>query len=227
MYHYSSPGTGGFIMSITILIADDHPVTRKGLAMLLSQKDNLSVVAETEDGPSTLMMTEQLLPDIIIMDISMPGLNGVQLTKIIKERFPQIGIIGLSIYTHMHYILEMLKAGALGYLTKSCDEDEIIKAIYSVKRGKYYLMPEIATIIAGDLVKVMIKHNTQGKELSPREIEILRLLAKGKTVNEISKLLLISQKTVESHRVNISSKLGLKTIAELARYAERTGLICE
>lgn len=214
-------------MTVKIIIVDDHPVTRKGLARLLADKNDLEVVAETEDGPSTLAAAEALRPDIVIMDISLPGMNGIEATRAIKEAWPWMAVIALSIYTHKHYILGMLKAGALSYLPKSCDEEEIIKAVHSVRRGEYYLLPEITSLIADDLVEVTGKRKTRtaAKELSPREIEILVPLAQGKTINQIARSLHISQKTVETHRINISGKLGLKSIAELARYAERTGLI--
>ena len=214
-------------MPIRIIIADDHPVTRKGLSVLLSQNPDISIVAETEDGPSTLEAADRLKPNIIIMDISMPGMNGVHATRLLKEKHPQIAVIGLSIHIHKHYILEMLKAGALSYLPKSCDEEEIVRAVHSVIKGKYYLPPEITDAIAADLIDAATRRNQSKNELSARETDILKLLAKGLTITEISVELKISPKTVESHRANISNKLGIKSIAELARYAEREGIVAD
>lgn len=212
-------------MKTSVIIADDHPLTRKGLFTYLSQIEDISVVAETEDSASTIAMTEKLIPDVIIMDISLPGINGIEITKLIKKQFPQISIIGLSMYVHKHYILEMLKAGALSYLSKSCNEKEVLKAIRYAKNFKYYLPSEIIDIIGEDFIYYNTNNNLTKAMLSSREIEVLNLLSQGNTAYEISIALGISARTVESHRTNISNKTGFKTIAELARYAERSGLL--
>lgn len=212
-------------MTIKIIVADDHPITRKGLCSVLSAEPDIEIIAETGDGLCTVDKTVSMKPDIVIMDISMPEMDGIEATRKILGSCPDIIILGLSIYTNRHYVLEMLKAGAKGYLPKDCDEEEVIKAIHYVLTGKIYLSTEIASEIATDYVDISTRKNRETGELSPRETEILKFIAAGKTSKEMASCLHISQKTVEAHRARIMDKLKLYSIAELARYAEREKLI--
>ena len=212
-------------MTIKVIVADDHPITRKGLCSVLSAEPDIEIVAETGDGLSTVDKAVNLKPNIVIMDISMPEIDGIEATRKITQTCPDIIIIGLSIYTNRHYVLEILKAGAKGYLPKDCDEEEVIRAIHYVLTDRIYLSTEIASEMAIDYVKLSSGKNKDIGELSPRETEILRFIAAGKTSREMATCLHISQKTVEGHRARIMDKLRLYSIAELARYAERAGLI--
>lgn len=212
-------------MTIKIIVADDHPITRKGLCSVLSAEPDMEIIAETGDGQNTIDKAITMKPDIVIMDISMPEVDGIEATRKILSSCPDVIVLGLSIYTNRHYVLEMLKAGAKGYLPKDCDEEEVIKAIHYVLTGKIYLSTEIASEIATDYVEISSGRNREPGELSPREMQILKFIAEGKTSKEMASSLHISQKTVEAHRSRIMDKLKLYSIAELARYAERAKLI--
>lgn len=215
-------------MSIRIIIADDHPVTRKGLSSVLSEEEDLVIIGETGDGLSTIREADNLDPDVIIMDISLPDIDGIEVTRRIKEKSPHIRIIALSIHSTKHYVIEMLKAGASGYLRKECDVKEVVKAIHFVQQDEIYLSPETSSAIARDYLSIVGKKGSSEKELlSPREYEVLKHVAKGKTTKEIADKLHISRKTVETHRTRIMQKLDIHSTAELALYALKKGLIMD
>lgn len=215
-------------MTVRIIVADDHPVTRKGLSSVLENIDNFQIVAETGDGLSTVKAALLHKPDVIIMDISMPNMNGLEATRSIHEKNKQIKIIALSIHSNKHYVREMFAAGATGYLLKNCDIDEVIKAINVVCDGDMYLCTALTSMVIEDYV--IQSSGTHASftilnTLTSREKEILILLARGFATKETASQLAISRKTVETHKARIMEKLGLYSVAELARFAEREGLL--
>ena len=213
-------------MGIKILIVDDHGILREGLRLLFESQPDFQVVAEAESGRSALELTKKHLPEVVIMDVSMPGLNGIEATKLICNAHPSIKVIGLSVHINKQYILGMLKAGASGYLLKSCSWDEIVKAIRAVMQNRIYLSEGIDDILIKDYMELLSKEdNSAYSVLSDRECEVLQLLAEGKTCKEIAFTLNLSSKTVDVFRFKIMKKLGLNSIAELTKYAIREGII--
>jgi two-component system response regulator NreC len=212
-------------MAIKVLIADDHQIMREGLRSMLEQEHDIKVVGEAEDGRATLNLARELTPDIIIMDVGMPDLNGIEATRQITAEIPGIKIVALSMHDDRRFVLNMLKAGASGYMLKDCAFKDLAKAIRVVMTNKTYLSSEVADIV----VKDYLASNSQGESsafqlLSPREREVLQLIAEGKTSALIAQNLHISVKTVETHRQQIMVKLKIKSIAELTKYAIREGL---
>lgn len=211
---------------IRVLIADDHTIVRSGLRLLLEAEPGFQVVDEALDGYQTLALAEELQPDIILMDISMPGLDGLEATRQIKARWPDIYILILTMHRSEEYFFEMLKAGASGYMLKAAETDELIHALHVVARGEIYLYPMMAQMLVGDYLR---KTNEQdiGPILSPREKEILYLLVEGFSNKEIAEKLVLSPSTVYTHRGNLMSKLGLSSRHELIQYARKNGLISD
>jgi two-component system response regulator NreC len=213
-------------MAIRILLADDHTLMRKGLRSLLEKIEDFEVVAEAQNGRNTVQLALKLEPDIVIMDISMPDLNGIDATLQITEKCPDIRIIALSIHSDRRFVTQMLKAGASGYLLKDCAFEELENAIRKACDGQMYLSPKVA----GTVVKDYVSHVSRGEAsvytlLSEREREVLQLLAEGQSTKEIAASLFVSIKTVETHRQNIMKKLGIYNIPDLVKYAIREGLI--
>jgi len=212
-------------MSTKVLIADDHQIVREGLRTMLEKEHDIKVVGEAEDGRMTLRLAWELVPDVIIMDVAMPDLNGIEATRQIIAELPTVKIIALSMHDDRRFVLNMLKAGAAGYMLKDCAFKDLAKAIRVVMANKTYLSHEIADIV----VKDYLANSSPGESsvfqlLSPREREVLQLIAEGKTSGQIADNLHISVKTVESHRQQIMIKLKIKTVAELTKYAIREGL---
>jgi DNA-binding NarL/FixJ family response regulator len=207
-----------------ILIADDHGIVRDGLKELIAKEPDMEVVGEAEDGDSALRLAKELSPDVIIMDIAMPGLNGIEATRQILKENPAIRIIALSMYSEKYFVTEMLKAGASGYVLKSYLFDEISKALHEAVAGKHYLSPRITDV----LVDEYVHHGGAGQAavdtLTDRERQVLQLIVQGKSTKEIALRLKISPKTADSNRRQIMNKLGIFTIAELTKYAIREGL---
>jgi DNA-binding NarL/FixJ family response regulator len=212
-------------MSIKVLIADDHQLMREGLRIMLEKEHDIQVLGEAEDGRMIERLARELQPDVIIMDVAMPDLNGIEATRQIVAEHPGIKIIALSMHDDRRFVLNMLKAGASGYLLKDCAFKDLAKAIRLVMNHKTYLSQEVAEIVVKDYlsspqtVEASVFHL-----LSPREREVLQLLAEGKTSAQIGDNLHISVKTVESHRQQIMVKLKIRTVAELTKYAIREGL---
>jgi DNA-binding NarL/FixJ family response regulator len=212
-------------MSIKIILADDHKIVRQGLRNLIEKQSGMKVVAEAEDGRTAVQLAGELLPDVVIMDIAMAGLNGIEATRQILGKTPNIKVIALSMHSDRRFVVEMLKAGASGYLLKDCAFEELATAIHAVMTGKVYLGPRLADLVVREYI-----HLFQKKEfsvftiLSPREREVLQLLAEGKPTREIASKLQVSVKTVETHRQQIVGKLDIHSIAELTKYAIREGL---
>jgi len=212
-------------MSIKVLIADDHQIMREGLRSLLEKEADIKVLGEAEDGRMIQRMARELKPDVIIMDVAMPDLNGIEATRQIIAELPAVKIIALSMHDDRRFVLNMLKAGAAGYMLKDCAFQELAKAIRVVMSHKTFLSPEVADIVVKDyLSTTKTTESSAFNLLSPREREVLQLIAEGKTSALIGESLHISVKTVETHRQQIMVKLKLRSVAELTKYAIREGL---
>jgi len=212
-------------VSIRIIIADDHQIVRQGLKVLLEKEPDMEVVGEAEDGPSTVKMAKQLAPHVILMDIKMPDLNGIEATRQILSDLPDVKIIALSMYPDQRFVTNMLRSGARGYILKDCAFEELIQAIRMVMADKTYLCPLITEVVVKDYVNLNPNPSQSSfAVLTAREREVLRLLTEGRRTSQIAKLLDISVKTVDTHRQQIIHKLGIRSLAELTKYAIREGL---
>lgn len=212
-------------MTIRVLIADDHTIMRAGLRSLLEKEDQIEVVAEAENGRRAVQLAVEHEPDVVVMDVSMPDLNGIEATSQVLESLPEAKVIALSMHTDKRFVMGMLRAGASGYLLKDCASQELANAIVSVASNKKYLSPDIAGVVIEDsLYGVQQEGETVSSLLSPREREVLQLIAEGWSTKQIAAHLYVSVKTVETHRRQIMKKLDLHNIAELTKYAIREGL---
>lgn len=212
-------------MSTTILLADDHAILRQGIHSLLDKQPDLTVVGEAENGRMALELAQELQPDVIVMDISMPNLNGIEATHQISKTLPDIKIIALSIHSNRRFVHDMLKAGASGYILKECMFDELALAIQTVIKGNRYLSPRVTGVVIDDYINHISKtSDSLLATLTHREREVLQLLSEGKSTKKIASELHISTKTVEASRRHIMIKLDLYSVAELTKYAVREGL---
>ena len=214
---------------IKVVLADDHRVVREGLAAILEPQKEIEIVGEARDGGEAVEKARQLLPDVIMMDVSMPGMSGVEATRIIKREMPHIGIIALTMYEDQHYIFDLVRAGATGYLIKDSDSTEIIAAIRAISKGESLIHPSVASKI---LAEFSLLSEGKGKkksgldhDLTEREITVLRLVAEGKTNKEIANVLDLSEKTVKNHVRNIFHKLHVYDRTQAAILAIRKGII--
>jgi DNA-binding NarL/FixJ family response regulator len=213
-------------MSIRVLLADDHRILRQGLRSLLGAHADFEIIAEADDGRTAVEMTERLNPQVVVMDIGMPDLNGIEATRQITTRCPAVRVVALSAYADRRLISEILKAGASGYLLKDAAFDELAEAIRTAAARKVYLSPRIAAELVDDYVRMSKDPGPSVFEsLSPREREVLQLIAEGHSTKEIARILKVSVKTVETHRRQLMNKLELFSVAELTRYAIREGLV--
>ena len=214
---------------IKVLIVDDHRVVREGLSAILKSKDNIQVLGEAQDGQEAVEKARSLLPDVILMDVSMPKMTGVEATRIIKREFPHIGIIALTMYEEQQYIFDLVRGGATGYLLKDSDSDQIVKAIQSVYRGDSLIHPAVASKILAEFSLMTQKKGKKSSwvehDLTEREITVLRLVADGKTNKEIANNLDLSEKTVKNNVRNIFHKLQVYDRTQAAILAIRKGLI--
>jgi DNA-binding NarL/FixJ family response regulator len=214
---------------IKVLIVDDHRVVREGLAAILKTKENIQVVGEAQDGQEAVEKTRTLMPDVILMDVSMPRMGGVESTRVVKREFPHIGIIALTMYEEQQYIFDLVRAGATGYLLKDSDSTQIVKAIQSVYRGESLIHPSVASKILAEFSLLAQKKGKKSSwvehDLTEREITVLRLVADGKTNKEIANALDLSEKTVKNHVRNIFHKLQVYDRTQAAILAIRKGLI--
>jgi DNA-binding NarL/FixJ family response regulator len=218
-------GVNGKGMQMKILIADDHGVVRQGLKVMIEAEDRMQVIGEASDGHEIVQLARQLSPDIILMDIAMPNLNGVEATRFILEENPNIRVIALSVHFDKRFVTEMLKAGASGYILKSCLFDEVLRAIQTVSVGDYYLSPKITDVVVDDYKYYMATANKSAEiRLTPRERQIIQLLTEGKSTKQIALQLHLSPKTVDSNRREIMNKLDISNVAELTKYAIREGI---
>jgi two-component system response regulator NreC len=212
-------------MAIRIVIADDHQILRQGLRTLLEKEPDMEVVAEAEDGRKTVALVKEVIPHVVIMDVNMPDLNGIEASRQILAEFPEVKIIALSMHADRRFVINMLKAGAQGYLLKDCAFEELAQAIRLVMANKTYLSPGVAEIVVKDYVQRLPGPSQSAfSVLTTREREVLQLMAEGKSTSQIAELLSISVKTVETHRQQIMHKLGIRSVAELTKYAIREGL---
>jgi two-component system, NarL family, response regulator NreC len=212
-------------MKTRILIADDHKIIREGLRALLEKQNDMEVIAEAEDGLSAVKAALKAIPDVVIMDIGMPGLNGIEATRQVVAGNRNIRVIALSMHTDRRFVLEMLEAGASGYLLKESAFEELAASIHTVMAGQPYLSPKVTDVVLKEYLHNVSKgESTVFKVLSGREREVLQLLAEGKGTKQIASLLNVSVKTVETHRQQIMEKLNIHSIAELTKYAIREGL---
>lgn len=212
-------------MKTRILIADDHKILRAGLCALLEKQPDMEVIGEADSGTRAVSLAKKKSPHLIIMDINMPDMNGIEATKRILSENDGIKVLALSMYADKGYVINMLKAGASGYLLKDCALEELANAIRAVMDNKTYLSPVLVDSILKDLIDLATKDDLSVYSiLTSREREVLQRLAEGRTTKEIAFDLGISIKTVETHRQQISAKLGMNSIAELTKYAIREGL---
>jgi two-component system response regulator NreC len=213
-------------MTIRVLIADDHKIMLAGLRSLLEKQADLEVVGEAENGRKAVQMAQEKKPDVVVMDVSMPDLNGIEAATQIKESLPETRVIALSMHSDKRFVMGMLRAGAAGYLLKDCASQELANAIAQVAAGKKYLSPEITGVVIDDFLQGGSSEEgaTVASALSAREREVLQLIAEGWSTKQIASHLYVSIKTIETHRRQIMKKLDLHSIADLTKYAIREGL---
>ena len=212
-------------MDIKILLADDHKITRDGLKALLENQDHLRVVGEAENGRQAVRLALDLEPDVIVMDINMPELNGIEATRQILAELPATKIIALSMYSDKRYVVGMLKAGVCGYLLKNCAFDELVAAISAVMKNQNYMSQKIAGTVMKDYASILESSDSSpASQLTVREREVLQLIAEGLKTKDIAARIHVSVKTVETHRQQIMRKLNAKSVAELTKIALREGL---
>jgi DNA-binding NarL/FixJ family response regulator len=209
---------------IRVLLAEDHTLVRAGFQALLRDLPGIQVIAEAGDGREALRLVETQRPDVVLMDITMPGLNGIEATARMVSDFPEVGVIILSMHADEEYVLRALHVGAAGYLLKDADIAEFQSAITSVAKGETYLSPRISGVVA-DYVRRAGREPTSLEMLTPRQREVLQLIAEGHTMAGIGQVLGISQKTAETHRMALMERLDIRDVAGLVRYAIRVGLV--
>jgi two-component system, NarL family, response regulator NreC len=213
-------------MPLTLLLADDHQIVRQGLRALLKTVPDFRLVGEAADGLETVKMVERLQPDVLVLDLMMPGLNGLEVSRQVSRRSARTRIVILSMYSNEAYVAEALRAGASAYVLKDSGADELVKAIQSVIRGERYFSSPISEVAVGAyLQKVEETSGDPYDTLTTREREVLQLTAEGHSGTEISNRLFISPRTVESHRANLMRKLGVRNQKELIRYAVQRGFL--
>ncbi|WP_159517801.1 response regulator [Sunxiuqinia indica] len=208
-------------MQIEIVLVDDHKILRDGLKNVIEKIANMKVVGEADNGREALELCSKLKPKVVVMDIAMPGLNGIEATRQIVKENPECKIIALSMHSNKRFVTGMFNAGAFGYILKDADASELIKAINTVIANKKYVCNKISEVAINELINNSEEEET---DLSQREKEILQLIAEGKSSKEIGTILFLSSKTVDTHRKNIMDKLELRTLPELTKYAIRSGL---
>ena len=212
--------------TLRILLADDHTVVRQGLRKVLEERPEWQVVAEAGDGREAVRLAEQLKPDVAVMDVSMPLLNGIEATRQITRRVPETKVLVLSMYSDEAYVIQMLKAGATGYLLKDSAGVDLLQAVQDVSQGNAFFSPAVARLMSDDYARQRGDTAVDRYEsLSEREREIFQLVAEGKTNKEIARLLFIGSSTVETHRARIMEKLDVHSAAEIVLYAVRRGAI--
>lgn len=211
----------------TILLADDHTVIRSGLRMVLEKQSDFQVVGEAGDGRQAVKMAQELRPDVIVMDIAMPNLNGIDAAKQIVNQDSHIAVVILSMHSDEGYVMRALKSGAKAYLLKDSAEADLIRAVRAVREGKSFFSPAVSRMLLEDYVRQLQQRGAEDSYelLSPREREILQLIAEGKTNKEVAAMLNLSLYTVETHRTHILQKLNLHSVPELILYAVRKGII--
>jgi len=211
---------------IRVLLAEDHTIVRQGISALLKSEPDMEVAGEASDGLEAIELTKKLIPDVVLMDISMRNLNGLEATRKIKKLFPHTKVLILTMYDNEEWIFQILKAGASGYLIKDSAMTDLISAIHAIHQGDSYLSPSISKKVIDEYIRKAELGEKKGVEdlLSAREREILQLIGEGHSVPQIASLLCISKKTVEAHKTHIMEKLNIHDKVGLIKYAIRTGL---
>lgn len=212
-------------MTVRILLADDHGILRAGLRNLLNAEPDLEVIGEAADGIQVLEMVEQSCPDLILMDISMPNMGGIDVLQQLSSKLPASKVLMLTVHEDESLLKKAIRAGASGYVVKRAAESELITAIKTVMQGNIYIHPAMTRALLKDLVPAPASKRVADNTLTHREVEILRLIARGYTNNQIAEKLSISSRTVEGHRANLMDKLDLHSRVELVEYAEQHGLL--
>jgi two-component system response regulator NreC len=212
---------------IRIVIADDHDIVRSGLRMMLGAEDDMEIVGEAASGREAVALVCELTPDVVVMDVQMPDMNGIEATRLIKTERPECAVLALTIHEDEQYFFQMLAAGAMGYVPKRAAPDDLVRAIRVVQMGQVFLYPSMASTLVADYLSRIEAGDEEvsGEGLTAREREVLALIAEGLTNREIAEQLVISVRTVERHRENIVNKLNLHSRVELVKYAIRKGLI--
>lgn len=212
-------------MAVQVLLVDDHEIMREGMCALLRKCPDFEVAGQAADGRAALELVEQLKPDVVIMDIGMPNLNGIDATRQMNEKHPNLKIMALSAHSDGSIVAKMIKAGASGYMLKESAFTELIDGIRTMQDGRTFLCSRISKVVFSDYINMITNPNwTETDGLSSREREVLQLVSEGQTTKEIAKALKLSPKTVDSHREHIMVKLGIRNIAGLTKYAIREGL---
>lgn len=212
-------------MTIPILIADDHGVLRAGLRALLSAEPDLNVIADADNGEDALKLAQELKPEVVLLDVNMPGMGGIEVTRHLKEVLPEVRVLILTVHEDEGLFQEAIQAGASGYIIKRAVESELIDAIRAVKRGDLYVHPAMTRALLKEIAPTPISQDTPVESLTRREIDVLRLIAQGYTNRQTAESLSISVRTVESHRANLMGKLNLHSRVDLVRYAKEHGFI--
>lgn len=212
-------------MKTRIFLVDDHKLMREGLLKLLEKESAMEVIGEADNGRVAIQLVKKLLPDVVIMDVAMPDLNGIEATRQIVSKIPGVRIIALSMHSNRQYVIEMFKAGASGYLLKECAFEELIRAVRNVILGRTYLCPRVSNIIVEDYGQRFLTTDSSAYTLlTPRQREVISLLAEGKSTKQIAFHLGVSIKTVETHRQQIMDRLDIHNLAGLIKYALHEGL---
>ncbi len=209
---------------IKILVVDDHAVLRDGIHALLGLNDDIEIVGEASEGKEAVAKAQELMPDVVIMDIAMPGMDGLEATRRIRKKHPKMKVLVLTQHDNKEYVLSVIKAGASGYVPKRALGSELVSAIRAVKEGDSFLYPSAAAALIEDYLQ-QTKDQEPYDQLSAREREIFQLIAEGHTSREIADMLFLSQRTVQGHRVKIMEKLNLHNRTELIKYAMRKGVV--
>ena len=215
-------------MKVRLFLVDDHPIVRSGLRMLFQAEPDLEIVGEADGGAEAIVAVQKLRPDVVIMDVAMPGVNGIEATRRIKEMAPETAVLALTMHEDEQYFFEMLKAGASGYIPKRAAPDDLVAAVRVVAQGNVFLYATLARFLMKDMVEQATASDADALAddlLTAREREVLTCIAEGLTSREIAEKLVISVKTVERHRENIMGKLDIHNRVELVKYAMRKGII--
>ncbi|MCB2228809.1 MAG: response regulator transcription factor [Desulfarculaceae bacterium] len=214
-------------MTVRILLVDDHKIMREGIKSLLDEEPGLEVVGEAEHGHQAVQLCQRLQPGVVLMDVSMPGLNGIEATRKLLSQGSEARVLALSMHRDPRFVAGMLEAGARGYLLKDCSAGELINAISLVAQGRGYISPEVAEVVVDGFVGRLDleRAHLPASVLSPREREVLQLLAEGKSTAQIAETLHLGVKTVETHRRNLMEKLDIDNLVDLVRYALKEGIV--
>jgi DNA-binding NarL/FixJ family response regulator len=211
-------------MAIRVILADDHRMLRDALTVVLSREPDIEVAAVADDGHTALAVAREHKPDVMVIDVAMPAINGVAVVQSVRNEAPNIQILALSAYADSMLVQETLRAGAAGYVSKLAPVTELASAIRAVAKGQVYLSPEVTAVMVRQFSPHLVNTNAGNSPLTPRERQVLRLVAQGARTSAIAKRLNITEGTVEAHRRNLMRKLNLRTVAELTKYAVRVGL---